>query len=212
MAKIKYGILGPLSGKLGSLIGGSWKGIPYVRMNKEADIQRNRSAAQLSNQYKFKYVNDWMVPFQPYLNIGFEHLAIGKTALAAALSANYSTAFTGMHPDFILDYAKFQISTGKLPGLLNVQIAFSEPDTIQLNWNQNAVKGTSYNDQLMLVLYSAELEECDGFIGGVGRSKQAYQFVIKEDMSAKPLHAYLSLTSIDRRKIANSVYLGLINP
>ena len=46
MAKIKYGILGPLSGKLGSLIGGSWKGIPYVRMNKEADIKRNRSAAQ----------------------------------------------------------------------------------------------------------------------------------------------------------------------
>jgi hypothetical protein len=32
MAKIKKGILGPLSGKLGPVIGGMWKTIAYIRI------------------------------------------------------------------------------------------------------------------------------------------------------------------------------------
>lgn len=31
MAKLKFGILGPISGKIGQVVGSSWMGIPYLR-------------------------------------------------------------------------------------------------------------------------------------------------------------------------------------
>ena len=212
MAKIKAGILGPLSGKLGPVIGGTWKGIPYIRMNKEADITRKRSPAQLANEEKFKFVNDWLVPFHPFITIGFSNLAIGKTAIAAALKANYKTVFTGLAPNIAVAYDQFQLSSGILPGVLNVNISFSGPEVIQLTWEQNAIKGTAYNDQLMLVLYSEELMACDGFAGAVNRSRQQYNFMIQGEMTGKPLHAWLSLTSLERRNISDSIYLGIITP
>ncbi len=114
MAKIKKGILGPLSGKLGPIIGGTWKGIPYIRENKAHAGKKTRSAAQLANEAKFKFVNDWLVPFQPYLSVGFENLAVRKTAIAAAFSANYKTVFSGVSPNIEVAYDQLQISTGKL--------------------------------------------------------------------------------------------------
>src|SRR5690349_3082317 len=98
MAKIRQGIFGPISGKIGPIVGATWKGIPYIR---EAGEKRNlqRSPAQLNNEARFKFANDWLVPFHPFLTIGFQNLAIGKTAIAAALSANYRQIFSGVSPD-----------------------------------------------------------------------------------------------------------------
>lgn|GEM_PF-2344017 len=54
MAKLKKGILGPISGKLGPVTGGTWKGIPYLRISPDPARTKDRSRAQLANQEKFK--------------------------------------------------------------------------------------------------------------------------------------------------------------
>ena len=212
MAKINSGIFGPVSGRLGPIIGGTWKGIPYIRENKSHQSKRPRTEAQLANEAKFKFVNDWLVPFQPYLNIGFENLAIRKTALAAAFSANYKSVFSGTAPDFIIDYDQLQISAGTLAPLLNPQVSFDGPDKLEITWHKNAVKGTTFNDQVMLVAYSAALQIADGFVGAVNRSIEHYSFPLNPDLHGQSLHIYISVTSVDRRKIANSTYLGIIEP
>lgn len=212
MAKINSGIFGPLSGKLGPIIGGTWKGIPYIRENKAHEIKRPRTVAQLANEAKFKFVNDWLVPFQPYLNIGFENLAIRKTALAAAFSANYKTVFSGTAPHILVAYDKLQISTGTLAPLLNPQVSFAAGGTLEITWNKNAVKGTTFNDQVMLVAYSPVLQLADGFVGAVNRANEQYSFPLNPDLHGQSLHIYISVTSIDRRKIAGSTYLGIIDP
>jgi len=51
MAKITQGILGPVSGKVGNVVGGSWKGVDYVR---GYIIPANpKSTAQMQNRDKF---------------------------------------------------------------------------------------------------------------------------------------------------------------
>lgn len=211
MAKLKFGIFGPISGKIGPIVGGTWKGIPYIR---EAGEKRNlpRTPAQLANEAKFKYVNDWLVPFHPFFTIGFQNLAIQKTAIAAALSANYKTVFIGSFPDIDIIYNKLIISSGSLSPLGNPQAVFTSADTIELNWEQNYHPGAVYNDQVMMVIYSETLRYADGFVGAVNRAAEQYSFKISPKLLGQPLHVYISVTSLDRKQIADSIYIGKINP
>ncbi|MES2458114.1 MAG: DUF6266 family protein [Bacteroidota bacterium] len=209
MARLKKGILGPISGKLGPVIGATWKGIPYLRQASEKPL-RERSEAQLANEGKFKFINDWLVPFHPFLGIGFQNLAVGKTAIAAAMSANYKTAFSGVFPDIEVRYAEFQISAGPLAPPAGVQAVFVAEDQISMSWSQNYKPGAAYNDQLMLVLYSEALGLTDGFVGAVNRAVEHYTFKINPRLIGQPLHAYVSMTSMSRTLIADSIYLGII--
>jgi len=213
MARINKGIFGPVSGRLGPVVGSTWKGIPYLReVSRKRKKKRPRTPGQLANEAKFKYVNDWLVPFHPFLSIGFQNLAVQKTAIAAALSANYKTAFIGTFPDIDIAYENLIISAGPLAPLGNPHAAFSSVDTVELTWTQNYHPGVVYNDQVMLVLYSEQLKYADGFVGGVNRAAQQYSFKINAKLPGQVLHAYISVTSLDRKQIANSIYLGKINP
>jgi len=208
MAKMKKGILGPISGKLGPVVGGVWKGIPYLREAPKKRKSAQRSQAQIENQQKMKFVNDVLVPFHPYITIGFQNLAKEKTAISAAFSANYHTAITGVYPNLGVNYSQLVLSAGNLPGLNSPQALLSAPDTLQLNWIPNQGNKSTYNDQLMLVLYAPELAIADGFIGVALRRDLQCSFKFDPRLVGTPLEVYVSITSFDRKKIADSIYLG----
>ncbi|MNL19175.1 hypothetical protein D3C87_1403620 [compost metagenome] len=213
MAKLKHGIFGPISGKLGSLVGASWMGIPYLRQAPKAKTRpAPRSAAQIANEQKMKFVNELLVPFHAFIAAGFQNQAIGKTALSAAYSINFHQAITGVYPNLGADYSKMTISKGLLPGLGNPEIVFTAPDTVQLIWQPNTSIKTMFDDQLILVLYSPELRLADGFTGGIKRSDRHCEFKIDTRLVGKALEVYLGLASINRKKAANSSYMGRLTP
>lgn len=213
MAKFKKGILGPFSGKLGSIVGASWMGIPYLRQApKKTAKPVPKSVAQLANQQKMKFVNQLLVPFHPYINIGFANLAIQKTALNVAYSINFHQAITGVHPNLGVDYSKMVISRGDLPGLKDPVLSLTASDVIAINWAQNTNSRASFDDQLMLVVYCPALHLADGFIGGVKRTDKQCHYKFLPELVGKTLEVYLSVTSSNRKKIANSIYLGRIVP
>jgi hypothetical protein len=212
MAKIKQGLFGPLTGKLGSVVGSSWMGIPYLKKAQKYVKDPKRSPAQKANNQKFAYVNAWLVPFHSYIVIGFDALAIGKTAVAAALSSVYNTVFSGTMPDLAIDYSQMQISKGSLKGLSNITIAYADNQLIDIRWNDNSGPYTRFDDQVMVVFYNEELKMTDGFIGNVNRTDKAYQFALDPQFIGKPLHAYIAITSFNRRKASDTIYLGLLLP
>lgn len=213
MAKLPKGILGPVIGKIGALTGSTWKGIPYLKRNPEQGGKRAvRSPAQLANEAKFKFINEWLVPFHPFLTIGFQHLAIRKTELAAALSENYKTVFSGTYPDITIAYDRLVISKGSLPMLTDVVVAFLDAEMLTISWNQNAVIGAVYNDQVMFVAYSPDVLMADGFVGAADRAQQQFNFRINRDMRGHALELYISVVSLDRKKISDSQYIGRIEP
>jgi len=212
MAKLKNGIFGPVSGKLGSVVGGNWKGIPYLRSApKKKKKPAARSAAQMANEQKMKFTNKLLVPFQPYINIGFQHLAIEKTALSAAYSVNFHQAVTGVYPNLAVDYPNLMISSGNLPGLIN-PVAGLHGDTIELIWEKGGSSKTSFDDQLMLVLYAPDLDLADGFIGLALRRDLHSRFKFNPRMQGQEILVYVAMTSMDRKRISDSVYLGRMIP
>ncbi|MEJ2903043.1 DUF6266 family protein [Pedobacter panaciterrae] len=73
MAKIKKGILDAVSGKIGPVIGGIWKGIPYLRQVPKKKNKKSNTPAQIESRQKLRFMNELLVPFHPYVSIGFMH-------------------------------------------------------------------------------------------------------------------------------------------
>jgi len=212
MAKLKKGIFGPISGKLGPVTGGTWNGIPYLRRSVDPAKMKGRSPAQLANQEKFKFGNEWMVPLHPFISVGYMPLATVRTAISAAFSHNYRAVITGTWPNLVFDYSKLSISKGNLPGLTNLQVVLTSGDELLFNWQNVNHKQALYNDQLIVVVYSHELGMADGLIGSALRRDEQCTFKFDENLKGKALEIYLGLISMNRKKASDSVYLGRIAP
>jgi hypothetical protein len=215
MAKLPKGILGPISGKIGNVVGASCHGVAYVRSapkKKKKKKKKMKSRAQLANEARFKFVNRWMVPFHPFILLGFQNLPVEKPAISTAFGLNYRQAVIGSYPDFEIDFSKVVLSVGDLPGLDRPVIGFKAANEVELTWEKSNDQLASFDDQLMLVLYSAELELADGFMGGTKRVSGKCIYEFDEQLTGKVLDVFVSVTSRDRKRIAESVYLGRIIP
>jgi hypothetical protein len=61
MAKINSGILGPLSGKVSGVVGGSWRGVPYIRGYAKPGY--SNTDAQALQRAKMAYIVEAAKPF-----------------------------------------------------------------------------------------------------------------------------------------------------
>ena len=70
MGKIKQGILGGLSGKVGNVIGANWKGIDYLRI-KPSSVANPRTPGQVDQRSKFSTVLRFLQPMTDFLKVTF---------------------------------------------------------------------------------------------------------------------------------------------
>lgn len=213
MARLLNGIFGPVSGKIGGIIGSSWKGKPYIKsVSKSKGLKKKPSEAQSKNQAKFGFISKWLIPFHPYFTVGMALGAKHGSPISNGLKFNYREAFSGESPEIMINYEKLLISKGALAEVIDPVISWLNTETLELTWIPNEIRGTAYNDQMMLVLYSPDVHLADGFIGNAIRINGRCRFSPEPIMRDKPLHVYLSMVSLDRRRVANSQYLGLLEP
>ena len=85
MGTIKQGILGGFSGKVGTVIGSSWKGISYMR-GQAQHVKNPRSSGQMDQRTKFNLVLNFLQPNVPYIRIGYKSQAAKQTEFNAAMS------------------------------------------------------------------------------------------------------------------------------
>lgn len=212
MAKIRQGIMGPFSGKIGPIVGSSWKNIAYIRAAPVANGQKKVfTPAQLANQKRFKLMNDFLEPFHPFICIGFANEAKNKTEVNVAFMINFKEAMELAGQAYVIRYDKVRLSKGNLPGLETVVVQRVEPCKLSISWDTHFVYAAS-NDQLMLVLYCPALKIVDGFVGLAQRSSGAVQFEMNPKMENYAIEIYLSMVSLNRKKTSNSQYLGRKEP
>nr|WP_068887812.1 DUF6266 family protein [Pedobacter panaciterrae] len=209
MAKLTSGIFGPISGKVGGLVGASWKNIPYIR-SKPQKTTKPPTVAQIANREKFRFLNELLVPFYPFLTVGFKNMARGKTEINVAFTQNFNGSIIGTYPDLSVDYAKLILSKGTLPPLISVEATMIGMDLIKATWEPNS-QGT-FDDQVMLVVFSPELKIADGFVGGVKRRDKECTFRFNPKLIGKSLEAYITIVTLNGARVGNTQYLGRVNP
>jgi Family of unknown function (DUF6266) len=94
MGIISKGILGGFSGKVGTVVGGNWKGIDYMR-SMSSSKRTSFSQAQLEQQAKFALSVKFLQPINGLLDITFRDYAIKMTGQNNAMRYTLKNAIAG---------------------------------------------------------------------------------------------------------------------
>ena len=70
MGIIKQGITGGFSGMVGNVVGGSWKGIAYMRI-RPVSVANPQTVGQQDQRTKFAITAQFLEPITEFLRTGF---------------------------------------------------------------------------------------------------------------------------------------------
>ena len=211
MGTIKQGILGGFSGKVGTVIGASWKGIDYMRSIPVSVLNPN-TPAQLEHRAKFSAIVNFLKPLTAFLRIGFKSQAIKMSGYNAAMAANFKNVITGTYPAFAIDYTKVSVSQGNLPGAMNPAAASATSGEVRFTWENNTWEtDASADDQAVLVVYNPIKLAAVSVIGGITRSVGAQTVTLPNSFAGDEVQCYIAFTNANQSVISNSQYvMGLI--
>jgi len=215
MGTISKGILGGVSGKVGNIVGGSWKGIDYLRI-LPASVANPKTAKQINQRAKFMTVIKFLQPLTDFIRIGFKAYAIRMSAFNAAMSYNFKNAVIGVYPDYDIDYAKVLLSHGSLTAVYNASCATAGDKLVKLNWVNNTGNGTALaGDKVMVVIYNVLFQEVVYLIDAAIRSDGTAEVEVPASFTGKEVQCYLTFTALDelintggKKSISDSVYAG----
>lgn len=206
MARLRQGILGPVSGSVGTITGASWKDIDYIR-SKSTKPKGEPSPAQLDNQYKFSAVISFVSTMTELLNETFAKYATSMSPSNAAFSYNFENAITGVSPDFSIDYTNALISRGDLPNASSVTASITSR-TVHFAWTDNSGVGLALAaDKAVLVAYCKSLNLTLYAIGTAIRSVQAGVLDVS-NFSGFAIETWVAFLNDDGSMASNSVYTG----
>lgn len=154
MGRIKKGANGGFSGKAGSVVGSSWKGIDYIRgLSKKSN--KPPSEDQLIQQARFQLLSKFLMPISGFLNVGYGQVKADRmTPSNVALKTNMMTAITGVYPSFVLDYAKISLAQGGLQSGGNMS-ATAAAGVLTVSWSTgiNSIMHGEADDQVQILVY-----------------------------------------------------------
>lgn len=207
MGTIKQGILGGFSGKVGTVVGGTWKGIHYMR-SLPSSVRNPRTPGQVKQRTKFSIMIEFLKPLTPFLRIGFKNYANRQTAFNAAMSYNVNNAVDGEVPDLELDFPKILVSRGSLLPAENAAAVASE-GSLNFTWNDNSgVGNASAGDLAMPLVFNSDKGESVFSTEAGERSAGSATMNIPDSWMGDTVEIYLGFISEDGTMVANSAYLG----
>lgn len=209
MGKISQGVLGGFSGKVGNVVGGTWKGIDYMRI-KPANVSNPRTAGQVDQRSKFSTTLKFLQSMTDFLRVGFKLYANKMTQFNAAMSYNLNNAITGTYPNFMIDYANALVSRGGLTGAANGAVS-SSGGLVEFTWTDNTGSGNAQaTDKALLVVYNPAKDQAIYDNAGAARSVATQNLAMPNDFIGDDVEAFIGFISEDGKEVANSVYIGSV--
>lgn len=211
MGKLKNGIFGPITGKIGPIVAIFRNNKVYVRSMPKKSL-KPRTAGQIAAQEKFKLAHEVIRPLKPYIRAGFKHLASYKSEMDLAYPIIYHRAILGTYPDLDVDYSQLVVSEGRLMPLKAPVMVLAPTNILSVTWDVVWTPYSKIDDQLMLVLNCPDLGVADGMINIVNRFQQECKFAMPPRMIGYEVDIYVALISKNLKHASNSQYLGRVMP
>jgi len=209
MGRIKKGILGGFSGKVGTVVGASWKGISYMRSLPQS-LKNPRTLAQLSQRSKFALVQHLLQPLNDILRIGWKLHAQRKSPVNAATAYTLTNAVSGEYPDYKIVPGKLLVSRGTLTGVTNAFVSCSGGQ-VEFQWEDNSGNGSAQGtDKALVAIVNFAKGEVVTITAGAARHDCVQNVAVSSEWSGDEVHAYMGFVSENGKEVANSVYLGAV--
>ena len=205
MAKIKQGIFGAISGKIGNLVGSSWKGIAIMKI-KAASVSNPKTAGQVAQRTNFKNA--------------VQFASIILSAIIIPLWNRFSVQMSGFNAFVQKNVGLFAlsipsplssliISMGKIGAtVISGVIATTANKSIQVSWNDDSgSENRLTSDFAYMVVINEEQMTVQGFDTQTSRYNFSLTCVMdNQPLSGEHLSVYLSFRRTDGTMVSNSSY------
>lgn len=209
MGIINKGILGPVSGTVGTVVGGTWKGISYLR-SQSAARRTSFTVKQLEQQAKFSLIVRFLQSMTALLAVSFRAYAVEMTGFNNAMRYNMLNAITGAYPAFDINYSLVLVCRGDLPNAGNPATASTVAGQLTFSWTDNSGTGKAQpTDASILVAYCPSRNQCVFTTTGAARSAGGDTLSVAA-FSGEQVHTYIGFLSADGKSVASSVYTGAV--
>jgi len=209
MATFKNGPNGAFSGKVGSVVGSSWKGIDYIR-----GLPKKRTSPptedEAANRTKFGFTQKWLNHFAPFISIGYMNYSKTMTANNSAMSWNSKNAVKGDAPDFEINYSSVLLSDGPLQEATDPSISITSESEVLINWSTVYRRKAKATDELLFIAFCPNMGHSFFSLGDAIRSEDKYQLEIPEVFRGQQAEVFMAFCSRDRKIASRSQYLGNI--
>jgi hypothetical protein len=211
MAIAKNGPHGEHRGRIGNVV-------YYMLNGKLVSRKIGRSTkpptlSQLSSRLETKICSEFISRIQDFTNIGFgiEMQGTDKNAFNLAVAYNKKNMFSGVYPDFKINYDLLILSKGILKPAQNPLVSQTEAG-IQYTWNTDPKMAfPESTDQVMMLAYFPKAEKVFYTLFGSDRSSGTALLPIPASLKNQYMETYISFASADRKQLADSTYTGAFN-
>jgi hypothetical protein len=216
MGTIKQGILGGFNGRVGNVVGSTWKGKSVMKIRPASVF--NPNTGQQQQRAKFGLVGRFNQAHRNLIRIGFRAYTKNMTAANAAMSYNLANAITGIFPDLSIDYSKVMLSMGSVPNVSGVSAVSEVAASVTFNWTPNNQAGNgSDNDQLIASFYDSATGEVIYYSGFASRQEASSVISLPADWSGRSAEVFVFLVSLEgnglsanRESVSSTVYAGSV--
>jgi hypothetical protein len=210
MATYIDGINGNFRGKVGTVIGSSWKGIPYMKSLHSKRTIPPHEKEQL-NRNKFAMAHRWLQPVTDFVRVGYKGYTETVEGFLAAKSYLLKNAFQGEGADLLINPALMKVSYGDLLLTDNITVVKTAPNELQVSWNGSNKKQPGAFDQAMILAYDIENGKAIFNITGQFRYVGADTLSITPATPERIYHIYVAFVAADRSRQSDSIYLRTIS-
>jgi len=208
MAIVKESPIGVVSGRLGQIAGGKWRGIYYLRV-LPSKVANPRTDKQLSARLKFSVVSSFTSCIRQFIKIGFKNWAVRMTQSNAASSYNYRHAVLGTYPNFTIDYPNALVSRGEVATAFNQVATSAVAKTIVFTWEDNSGEmNASADDKTLLLIYNPVKHQSVYFNGLTTRAIGTETITVPNSFSGDTVYCYIAFIKEDESDVSNSAYAG----
>ncbi len=210
MGTYNKGILGAFYGKVGTVVGSTWRGKDVMR-SLPRKSKREASLLQKMQRDKFTLVANFLLPISTIVGRYFGTKNGLKTQKNQAMS--YLIKEAAEHNETIAswDFPKVLITRGDLLGLSSLTASAGTNQEVTVNWVDNSGQGNAQSsDSVLAVVY----EETSGLFwtaeGIANRDTESVTLPLPAYWSGLDVHVWFAVVSDDDVKYATSQYLSTV--
>ena len=209
MGKIKTGILGGFQGKVGTVIGSTWRGESIMRA-LPTTAAKAPTESQRIQRLKFKAVSEFLNPLRSTLSTYFGNDTGVKSKYNMATSYHITNAVEITEQGTQILYPRVLVAKGTLFGFQNLTTTPSET-VITLNWEDNTVFGNAKaEDTVNVVCYIEEVNTFYVFESIANRDGLTASVTLPQNFLGYNVEVYAFFYDKVSKTSSNSVYLGNI--
>lgn len=198
---------GAFIGKLGTIVGCSWKGKHYVRripVRTAPPTQR-----ELENRFAFNLVNEWLKPIHDFVRLGFRNYSPTVFGINAASSVLHRTALNRDGMNSSIDPSLVQVSAGELELPDDLQLV-QETDSLMFSWDPGSGTNKGSRDRIIILAYAPEIKWARQEFSATRRSTGTYALPLS-GFPTGVYHVYVAFLGNDGCSQTGSRYMGSVS-